>query len=136
MHTPENCVYRDHMCYSRQKQFNRYAQHPLVLRFAHKIRFETARRIVPFEPFAVPVPQFHAVFLFAVFVTEIVRFASIPISECDWSATGHPEEVSFVGQISARGPEVLVTQTCIVTTRKIRNYYYQLTKSTNDINSP
>lgn len=89
--------------------------HPLLcslLDLAHKVRLEAARRIVPLQTLAIPIPQLHAVLLLAVLVTEIVGFARIPVGERNGTTRGHPEEVSLVRQISARRPEVLVAETC------------------------
>lgn len=85
---------------------------PPLSHFAHEVRFEAARRIVPLQTFAVAVPQFHAVLLLAVLVPEVVRFAGVPVGERDRSSVGHPEEVALVGQIGARCPKVFVTETC------------------------
>lgn len=95
-------------------RFNRYTQYSITTRlhFAHEIRFEAARRIIPFQSFAISVPQFHAILLFAILITEVIRFTGIPIGECNWSTICHPEEIPFVGQISAGRPEVFVSQTC------------------------
>lgn len=83
-----------------------------LLDLAHKVRLEAARRIVPLQTLAIPVPQLHAVLLLAVLVTEVIGFARIPVGERNGTARCHPEEVSLVRQISARRPEVLVAETC------------------------
>lgn len=82
------------------------------LHLADKVGLEAAGRIVPFQTFAVAIPQLKAILLLAVLVAEIVWFAGIPVGERDGPARGHPKVVALVGQICARYPEMLVTQTC------------------------
>ena len=80
------------------------------MHFTHKVSFERTWGVVPFEALAVAVPEFQAVFLFPVFVLEVVRLAGVPVGEGDGPARGHPEEVAFVGQVGAGSPEVLMAQ--------------------------
>ena len=44
----------------------------LERRFADEIGFEGARTVVPLHALAVAIPQFQTMFLFAIFVAEIV----------------------------------------------------------------
>lgn len=84
----------------------------VLLHFTDKVGFKRARRVVPFESFSISIPKLETVLFFTILVTEVIWFTSIPICECDRSTVGHPEEVSFIGQISARRPEMLVAKTC------------------------
>lgn len=83
-----------------------------LLHLADKVRLEAARRVVPLEALAVPVPQLHAVLLLAVLVAEVVRLARVPVGERDRASRGHPEEVALVREVGARRPEVLVAEAC------------------------
>jgi hypothetical protein len=44
----------------------------LEWRFANKISFKRTWTVVPFQSFAIAVPQFQTMFLFAILVAEIV----------------------------------------------------------------
>lgn len=83
-----------------------------LLHFAHEIRLEGARGVVPLEPLPVPVPELQAVLLLAVLVLEVVGLARVPVGEGDGPARGHPEEVALLGQVGAGRPEVLVAEAC------------------------
>jgi hypothetical protein len=82
-----------------------------LLDFTDEICFERARRVIPFESLSIAIPKLEAIFLFAILVFEVVWFTSVPICERDWSTVSHPEEISLVGQISSRCPEVFVAET-------------------------
>lgn len=83
----------------------------VLLCLTHKVSFETTWWIVPFKTFAVAIPQFQAIFFFAIFVAEIIWFSSVPVDKCDWFASCHPEEASFFSQIRTRRPEMFIAKT-------------------------
>lgn len=82
-----------------------------LLHFTDEKGLERAGRVVPFEAFAVSVPQLETVLLLAVLVLEVIWFTSVPVREGDGPTVGHPEEIALVGQISAGRPEVFVAET-------------------------
>lgn len=82
------------------------------LHLADKVGLEAAGWIVPFETFAISIPQLEAVLLLAILIAEIVWFAGIPIGKRNRPSGGHPKVVALIGQICARYPEMFVTQAC------------------------
>jgi len=50
-----------------------------LLNFAHEERLERTRCVVPSQALSISVPQFQAVLLLAILVSEIVGLSSIPV---------------------------------------------------------
>jgi hypothetical protein len=82
-----------------------------LLHFTDEICFKRAWRVVPFESLAIAIPKLEAVFLLSVLVSEVIWFTCVPVCERNRTTVGHPEEISLVGQISARCPEMFITET-------------------------
>ena len=69
---------------------------------------ERTRSIVPSETFAVSIPHFQTMFLFAVLVLEVVGFSGVPVAVSDRLARRHPEELALFALIGTGSPKVLV----------------------------
>jgi len=82
------------------------------LHLADEVSLETAGWIIPFESFAITIPQLETVLLLTILIAEIVGLASIPVGKCYRSSSGHPKVIALIGQICAGYPEMLVAQTC------------------------
>jgi len=83
----------------------------IVSDFTYEKCFEGAGSVIPPETLSIPVPQLQAVFLFPVFVLEVVWFACIPVFISHWFSSRHPEELALLSLVSPAGPEVFVSHT-------------------------
>ena len=84
----------------------------LRAQLADEIGFERAGRVVPFQSFAVPVPQFETVLLLAVLVAEIIGLAGVPIGESQRTTRRQPEKASLFSLVGSRSPKVFIAVTC------------------------
>jgi len=83
----------------------------LRAQLADEIGFERAGRVVPFQSFAVPVPQFETVLLLAVLVAEIIGLAGVPIGESQRTTRRQPEKASLFSLVGSRSPKVFIAVT-------------------------